>query len=46
MLHINVLGLAGIEQDVTADLARATIASCNEGDARFFLDNPRPPQPC
>jgi type IV secretory pathway VirB10-like protein len=27
MLHINVLGLASIEQDVTADLARATIAS-------------------
>ncbi|OKO72485.1 CopG family transcriptional regulator [Bradyrhizobium sp. AS23.2] len=27
MLHINVLGLASIEQDVTPDLARATIAS-------------------
>jgi Arc/MetJ-type ribon-helix-helix transcriptional regulator len=27
MLHINVLGLANIAQDVTADLARATIAS-------------------
>lgn len=27
MLHINVLGLANIDQDVTADLARATIAS-------------------
>jgi Ribbon-Helix-Helix transcriptional regulator family len=27
MLHINVLGLATIAQDVTADLARATIAS-------------------
>ena len=27
MLHINVLGLASISQDVTADLARATIAS-------------------
>lgn len=27
MLHINVLGLASIAQDVTADLARATIAS-------------------
>jgi Arc/MetJ-type ribon-helix-helix transcriptional regulator len=27
MLHINVLGLAIIAQDVTADLARATIAS-------------------
>ncbi|MDQ1472606.1 MAG: hypothetical protein QOJ99_4086 [Bryobacterales bacterium] len=27
MLHINVLGLASIGQDVTADLARATIAS-------------------
>jgi len=26
-LHINVLGLASIAQDVTADLARATIAS-------------------
>lgn len=26
-LHINVLGLATIAQDVTADLARATIAS-------------------
>src|ERR1700761_4376147 len=27
MLHINVLGLATIAQDVTADLAQATIAS-------------------
>ena len=27
MLHINVLGLASIAGDVTADLARATIAS-------------------
>src|SRR3981081_1974692 len=27
MLHINVLGLASIAQDVSADLARATIAS-------------------
>ena len=27
MLHINVLGLASIAEDVTADLARATIAS-------------------
>jgi hypothetical protein len=27
MLRINVLGLASIAQDVTADLARATIAS-------------------
>ena len=27
MLHINVLGLATIAQDVTSDLARATIAS-------------------
>src|SRR6195952_1979436 len=27
MLHINVLGLASIAQDVTADLARATIGS-------------------
>jgi len=27
MLHINVLGLATIAHDVTADLARATIAS-------------------
>src|SRR3978361_2533755 len=27
MLHINVLGLASIAQDVTAELARATIAS-------------------
>src|SRR6478609_8510117 len=27
LLHINVLGLASIAQDVTADLARATIAS-------------------
>jgi Arc/MetJ-type ribon-helix-helix transcriptional regulator len=27
MLHITVLGLASIAQDVTADLARATIAS-------------------
>jgi hypothetical protein len=27
MLHINVLGLATIGQDVTADLARAAIAS-------------------
>ena len=27
MLNINVLGLASIAQDVTADLARATIAS-------------------
>src|SRR6476469_1390118 len=27
MLHINVLGLATITQDVTPDLARATIAS-------------------
>ena len=27
VLHINVLGLASIAQDVTADLARATIAS-------------------
>jgi Arc/MetJ-type ribon-helix-helix transcriptional regulator len=27
MLHINVLGLASIAQDVTPDLARATIAS-------------------
>jgi Arc/MetJ-type ribon-helix-helix transcriptional regulator len=27
MLHINVLGLASFAQDVTADLARATIAS-------------------
>ena len=27
MLYINVLGLASIAQDVTADLARATIAS-------------------
>jgi Arc/MetJ-type ribon-helix-helix transcriptional regulator len=27
LLHINVLGLATIAQDVTADLARATIAS-------------------
>jgi Arc/MetJ-type ribon-helix-helix transcriptional regulator len=27
MLHINVLGLATIGQDVTAELARATIAS-------------------
>jgi hypothetical protein len=27
MLRINVLGLATIAQDVTADLARATIAS-------------------
>jgi Ribbon-Helix-Helix transcriptional regulator family len=27
MLHINVLGLASIAQDVTADLARAAIAS-------------------
>jgi hypothetical protein len=27
MLHINVLGLATIGQDVTPDLARATIAS-------------------
>jgi Arc/MetJ-type ribon-helix-helix transcriptional regulator len=27
MVHINVLGLATIAQDVTADLARATIAS-------------------
>jgi Arc/MetJ-type ribon-helix-helix transcriptional regulator len=27
MLHINVLGLATIAQDVTPDLARATIAS-------------------
>lgn len=27
MLHINVLGLATIDQDVTPELARATIAS-------------------
>jgi hypothetical protein len=27
MLHINVLGLASIAQDVSPDLARATIAS-------------------
>ena len=27
MLHINVLGLASIAQDVTAELARAVIAS-------------------
>lgn len=27
MLHINVLGLASIAQDVSADLARATIVS-------------------
>jgi Arc/MetJ-type ribon-helix-helix transcriptional regulator len=27
MLHINVLGLASIDQDVTAELARATIGS-------------------
>jgi Arc/MetJ-type ribon-helix-helix transcriptional regulator len=27
MLHINVLGLASIDQDVTPELARATIAS-------------------
>ena len=27
MLHINVLGLATIAQDVTPELARATIAS-------------------
>jgi Arc/MetJ-type ribon-helix-helix transcriptional regulator len=27
MLHVNVLGLASIAQDVSADLARATIAS-------------------
>jgi Arc/MetJ-type ribon-helix-helix transcriptional regulator len=27
MLHINVLGLAAIAQDVTSELARATIAS-------------------
>ncbi|MBR1150484.1 MULTISPECIES: CopG family transcriptional regulator [unclassified Bradyrhizobium] len=27
MVHINVLGLASIAQDVTADLARATIGS-------------------
>jgi hypothetical protein len=27
MLHINVLGFASIAQDVTADLARASIAS-------------------
>jgi hypothetical protein len=27
MLHINVLGLASIAQDVTPELARATIAS-------------------
>jgi Arc/MetJ-type ribon-helix-helix transcriptional regulator len=27
MLHINVLGLASIDRDVTADLARATIGS-------------------
>jgi hypothetical protein len=27
MLHINVLGLATIAEDVTPDLARATIAS-------------------
>ncbi len=27
MLHINVLGLASIAQDVTAELARATISS-------------------
>ena len=27
ILHINVLGLASIAQDVTADLARATIGS-------------------
>src|SRR6478735_6972652 len=27
MLHINVLGLASIAQDVTAELARATIGS-------------------
>jgi Ribbon-Helix-Helix transcriptional regulator family len=27
MLHINVLGLATIAQDVTPDLARATISS-------------------
>jgi hypothetical protein len=27
MLHINVLGLASIAQDVTAELARSTIGS-------------------
>jgi hypothetical protein len=27
MLHINVLGLASIAQDVTPELAKATIAS-------------------
>jgi hypothetical protein len=27
MLHINVLGLASISEDVTPELARATIAS-------------------
>ena len=42
MLHINVLGLASIAQDVTADLARAAIASVSVLGAYMPLPRLRP----
>jgi Arc/MetJ-type ribon-helix-helix transcriptional regulator len=45
MLDINVLGLATIAQDVTPDLARATIASLSSGNlfglCGFVIDGAR-----
>jgi len=42
MLHINVLGLATIAQDVTPDLARATIASISVLGALHATPRSRP----
>ena len=45
MLHINVLGLASIADDVTADLARATIASVSVLGALTPVRRSRPLSP-
>src|SRR5437762_5686309 len=45
MLHINVLGLASIAQDVTPELARATIASVSVLGALLPVRQSRPLSP-
>jgi Arc/MetJ-type ribon-helix-helix transcriptional regulator len=45
MLHINVLGLASISQDVTPELARATIASVSVRAHCTPVRRSRPPSP-
>jgi hypothetical protein len=45
MLHINVLGLATIAQDVTPELARATIASVSVLGALHAAPRSRPLSP-